>query len=61
MEYLGMVSDNNTSMFISLEELLLKLTSAKKELLILLYEDRIFQTVCAAHFGILVAGVKNRR
>ncbi|WP_251635021.1 hypothetical protein [Sporosarcina sp. NCCP-2716] len=56
-----MVSDNNTSMFISLEELLLKLTSAKKELLILLYEDRIFQTVCAAHFGILVAGVKNRR
>lgn len=61
LEIAGPVTECDTSTFSSLEELLLNLTSAEKELLILLYEDRVSQTACAAHFGISVAGVKKRR
>lgn len=61
LEYAGSVTDSDTSAFSRLEALLLNLTAAEKELLILLYEDRVSQTACAAHFGISVAGVKKRR
>jgi len=61
LEVAGTNLDTASIEYNSLEELLLNLTSAEKELLILLYEDRVSQTVCAAHFGISVAGVKKRR
>lgn len=44
-----------------LEELLSSLTVEERELMILLYSDRVSQAVCAEHFGISVAGVKKRR
>lgn len=44
-----------------LEDLLSELTSDERELMILLYVDRVSQSMCAAHFGISVAGVKKRR
>ncbi|MCM3756141.1 sigma-70 family RNA polymerase sigma factor [Sporosarcina aquimarina] len=44
-----------------LEDLLAELTSDERELVILLYSDRVSQSVCATHIGISVAGVKKRR
>lgn len=44
-----------------LEDLLAELTPDERELMILLYADRVSQSVCATHFGISVAGVKKRR
>ncbi|WJY26386.1 sigma-70 family RNA polymerase sigma factor [Sporosarcina trichiuri] len=61
LEYAGSETEDDTSTFSRLEEALVKLTAEEKELLILLYEDRVTQTTCAAHFGISVAGVKKRR
>ncbi|GKV70589.1 hypothetical protein NCCP2716_30870 [Sporosarcina sp. NCCP-2716] len=61
LEYASTDTDGHTSALSRLEDVLLNLTTAEKELLILLYEDRVTQTACAAHFGISVAGVKKRR
>ncbi|WP_040287477.1 sigma-70 family RNA polymerase sigma factor [Sporosarcina koreensis] len=61
LEYVSTETDSDTSASSRLEEVLLQLTAEEKELVTLLYEDRVTQTVCAAHFGISVAGVKKRR
>ncbi|WJY26406.1 sigma-70 family RNA polymerase sigma factor [Sporosarcina trichiuri] len=61
LEYASTDADSDTSASSRLEEVLLQLTAEEKELLTLLYDDRVTQTVCAAHFGISVAGVKKRR
>ncbi|WOV84752.1 sigma-70 family RNA polymerase sigma factor [Sporosarcina jeotgali] len=44
-----------------LEDILTELSIQERELLVLLYENRISQAACAAHFGISVPGVKKRK
>ena len=61
LEYVGDTEAMDTSEESGFEELLTGLSDADRELLILLYADRVSQTECAAHFVISVAGVKKRR
>lgn len=44
-----------------LEDILTELSIQERELLVLLYENRISQAACAAHFGISIAGIKKRK
>ena len=61
LDYVGDTEAIETNEESGLEELLMGLSDADRELLILLYADRLSQSECAAHFGISVAGVKKRR
>lgn len=61
LEYAGNTGAIDESVDSGLEDLLAELSSDDRELMILLYADRVSQSVCAAHFGISVAGVKKRR